>query len=131
MATTRGCEGTVRVGSNHVAEVKSFSFSESAEVIDTSTINASCNKSFQVGAVQVTGQVQCWWDATDTNGQEAMDVGATVALSLCPQGYSTGDIYYHGNAVITSREISAAVDGIVECSFSFQITGAWTRAVVV
>jgi len=130
MATTRGCSGAVRVGSNYVAEVKSWSFSESAEVIDTSVINASCNKSFQVGAVQVTGQISCWWDASDTNGQEALDVGATVTLSLCPEGYTTGDIYYTGSALITSREVSGAVDGIVECSFNFQVSGAWTRSVV-
>lgn len=129
MAVTRGCEGQVQVGTHAVAQVKSFSFSESASVIDTSTINAGCVKSFQAGPVQVTGQVGCWWDASDTLGQEAMVVGNTVTLVLAPQGMTTGDIYYTGSVLITSRDISAAVDGIVECSFNFQVSGAWTRTV--
>lgn len=130
MATTRGCTGTVRVSTHHVAEVKSWSFSQSAEVIDTSVINASCAKSFQVGAVQTTGNISCWWDASDTNGQEALDVGSSVTLSLCPEGYSTGDVYYTGTALITSWEVSGAVDGIVEATFAFQVNGNWTRSTV-
>ena len=130
MAITRGCYGTVEVDAATVAEVKAWELNTSAEVLDSSAIG-DCTKSYTVGAVDWSGTVSCWWDATDTNGQEAMDVGTTITtLSLQPEGDTTADVTYSGSAIITSIARSGAVDSIVEANFSFQGTGTLTQGVV-
>ena len=40
--------------------------------------------------------VECHWDETDTNGQEALDVGTSATIELYPEGADSGDAYYHG-----------------------------------
>ena len=44
MATHTGSEGTVKVGANAVAEIRSFSLEESGEVIETTTIRINIRK---------------------------------------------------------------------------------------
>ena len=71
-------------------------------MLDSSAIG-DCTKSYTVGAVDWSGTVSCWWDATDTNGQEAMDVGTTITtLSLQPEGDTAADVTYSGSAIITA-----------------------------
>ena len=67
-----------------------------------------------------------FWDETDTNGQTALAVGATVTLNFAPEGASTGDVKLTGNAIVTSKSISSSFDGLVEASISVQGTGGLT-----
>lgn len=130
MAYTRGCSGLVEVGSAAVAAVTAWELTESVEIIDTSTINNSCDASFTPGKVTRTGTVSCWWDATDTTGQEVMTPGATVTLTLKPEGDTTGDVTYSGSVVITEVSYGGSVDGAVTRNFSFRVDGAWTEGAV-
>ena len=129
MAVTRGCYGVVEISTNAIAEVKSWELNTSAEVLDSSSIG-SCTKSYTVGAVDWSGTISCWWDATDSTGQELMGVGDTVSLSVQPEGDTAADVTYSGSAIITSIARSGAVDSIVEANFSFQGTGALTQGTV-
>ena len=126
MANHTGVEGTVKVGTNTIAEIKSFTFSEAADTIEDSTINDTF-RTYQAGLKSWQGSVECFWDETDTNGQIALASGGTVTLNLYPEGATTGDIYYSGSVIINSVNTSVPTNGMVDCSFGFQGSGTFTR----
>ena len=130
MATHAGSEGTVKVGANAIAEIRSFSVEETGDTIDTSSMGDTA-RTYLAGLKTYTASIDCLWDETDTTGQGAMTVGSTVTLNLYPEGSTTGDIYYTGSAIITGRTITSSYDGLVEMSITCQGTGALTQATAV
>jgi predicted secreted protein len=123
MATHTGSEGLLKVGSATVAEVRSYTVSETGDTIeDTSMGDAS--RTYKTGLKTWTASVEAFWDELDTNGQGALDVGASVTLNVYPEGSSTGDVYYTGTALVTGKTVNGTFDGMVEASFTLQGTGA-------
>lgn len=125
MANHTGSEGTVKVGSNAIAEVRSFSINTSADTIEDTTINDTA-KTFQVGLTSWTAEVSCFWDETDTAGQGALTAGSSVTLNLYPEGAATGDKYWSGTAIVTSFNVSVPTAGMIEATFSAQGSGTLT-----
>ena len=125
MANHKGSEGVAKVGSNTIAEIKDFSLSETAETIDDTTMGDSA-RTKQVGLTTASGSMTAFWDETDSSGQGAMTVGASVTLNLYPEGATTGDNYATLTALITEKGISTTLDGMVETTVSFEATGAVT-----
>ena len=123
MATHTGSEGTVKVGANTVAEIRSFSISTSADLAEDTTMGDAW-RTHKTTLKSWSGSLDCFWDETDTTGQGAMTEGAEVTLSAYPEGASTGDKYYTGTAIITGLTINSSFDGLVEASFTFQGTGS-------
>lgn len=119
MATHIGNEGTVAIGANTIAEVASWSFTETLEMAEAPALGDTYIKRI-AGLKDSSGSITCFWDETDSNGQEAMTVGATVVLNLYPEGATTGDVYFTGNALITERgtEVSGPNDTVGR-TFSF------------
>jgi len=124
MANHTGSEGVVKIGTNTLSEVRSFTISETGDTIEDSTMG-DASRTYKAGMKTFTGSVVCYWDETDT-AQIALTVGAGVTLNLYPEGTTTGDKYYSGSVLITSIERSAAFDGMVEATFAFQGTGTLT-----
>ena len=129
MATHTGSSGVVKVGTNTVAEVRSFTLDTTAELLEDTTLTDT-SKSFQVGKKGATASVECFWDETDTNGQIAIAEGSSVALNLYPEGATSGDYYFSGTYLITANSVSVPTDGIIEATFSGTLTGALTRGTV-
>jgi hypothetical protein len=127
MATHAGSEGTVKVGSNAIAEIRSFSVEETGDTIDDSTMGDTA-RTYIAGLKTYTASIDCLWDETNTTGQGALTVGASVTLNLYPEGASTGDTYYTGSAIVTGRTITASYDGLVEMSITCQGSGALTQS---
>jgi len=128
MATFKGNEGTVLSGSDAVAEIRSFSVSETADVIEDTVMGDSA-KSYVASFTDATATVECYFDDTDT-AQNTFTVGSSVTLNLQMEGNTTGDHKLSGTALITGRDISAAADGMVEATFSMQITGGLNEGTV-
>jgi len=129
MANHTGVSGIVKVGSNAVAELRSFTIDTTAELIEDTTLTDT-SRSYQVGKKGATVSAECWWDETDTNGQIAIIEGSQVALNLYPEGADSGDYYFSGTWLIGSNSISIPTDGIIEASFNATLTGALTRGTV-
>ena len=129
MATHTGSAGTVKVGSNAIAELRSWSLDQSQDTVETTKLGDTV-KTYSATQSSSSGTMDCFWDETDTNGQVACTIGATVTLNLYPEGATTGDTYYTGSAIITSVGVAQAHDGIVERSIGFQVTGAVTIGTV-
>ena len=90
MATHAGSEGKVFVGSNQVAEVKSWSMEVTSDTVDASIIGTSWRKN-QATIKSWSGSFDAFWDETDTDGQGALTVGGTVTLNMYPEGDDSGD----------------------------------------
>lgn len=129
MATHAGSEGTVKSGSNAIAEVRSFSLEESADTIEDTTMG-DASRTYLTGLKTFSGSVDVFWDETDTDGQVSFAVGSSVTLAVYPEGDTAGDTYYSGTAIVTGRTITSSFDGMVEASFTLQGTGALTATTV-
>jgi predicted secreted protein len=122
MATHTGSEGTIKIGSDTVGEIRSYSISETADTIeDTSMGDAS--RTYKTGLKSFTASVDVFWDENDA-GQTALAIGSTVTLNVYPEGASTGDKYFTGSAIVTGLTVNGSFDGMVEASLTLQGTGA-------
>jgi len=129
MANHTGTSGLVKVGTNTVAEVRSFTINTTSELLEDTTLTDT-SKTYQVGKKGATVSVECFWDETDTNGQIAIAEGSQVALNLYPEGADSGDYYFSGTWLISGNSISTPTDGIIEATFDATLTGALTRGTV-
>ena len=129
MATHTGSEGTVKVGSNAIAEIRSFSIEQSADTLEDTTMGDTA-RTYKSSLTTYTGSVDVLWDAGDTTGQGALDIGVEVTLNLYPEGDTSGDVYYTGSAIVTGVTVNSTYDGLVEMSISVQGNGALTQTTV-
>ena len=129
MATHKGSEGTVKVGSNAVAEIKSYSIEESADTLEDTAMGDTA-RTYKSSLTSFSGSLDVFWDETDTNGQGALTIGSEVTLNVYPEGDEAGDTYYTGTAIVTGVSRSASFDGLIEASVYVQGTGALTSTTV-
>lgn len=127
MATHTGSEGTVRVGSNAIAEIRSYSVEETADTVEDTSMG-DAYRTFKTTLKGWSGSVDVFWDETDTNGQVALVVGTEVTANFFPEGASAGvsEKYYSGTAIVTGRTVTGSFDGMVESTITLQGTGALT-----
>ena len=128
MATHTGSEGTIKIGSDTVGELRSFSLESTAETIEDTSMGDT-SRTYKVGLKTFTGTASVFFDETD-NGQTALVAGAEITLNVYPEGASSGDTYYTGSAIVTGRTINSSFDGMVEMEISFQGNGALTESTV-
>lgn len=131
MATTTGSSGVVKVATSGgsvavVGEVRSYTFDGTADTIEDSVMGDSA-RSYKAGLKTNTLTVECYWDEADAP-QGVLDERASVDFELYPTGTGTGETYFSGSGIVTSRSVTASFDGMVEASFSIQCSGAVTEA---
>ena len=129
MATHKGSEGIVKVGSNSVAEIRSYSIEESADTLEDTSMGDSAI-TYKPSLTSFSGSLDVFWDETDSSGQGALSIGSEVTLNVYPEGDTTGDTYYTGSAIVTGVSRTGAFDGLVEASISVQGNGALTESTV-
>ena len=129
MANHKGSEGLVKIGSNTLAELKSYSIDHTTSTIEDTTLSDT-SKTFQAGTSEFSGSADCFWDETDSTGQGALTAGAQVTLYIYPEGADSGATVYSGTAIVTGINRTASVEGMVDVSFSFQGTGDLSTATV-
>jgi len=128
MATHTGSEGTVKIGSDVLGSIRSYTIESTGETIENSTMGLSA-RTYVAGLTTFTGSFEVYFDETDT-AQSAVDAGASVTFSVYPEGDEAGDTYYTGSGIVTGRSITASFDGMVEMSLSVQGSGALTETTV-
>lgn len=125
MATHTGSEGTVKVGANAIAEIRSYSVEQTSDTVEDTTMGDTW-RTHKTTLRSWTASVDCFWDESDTTGQGALTVGSEVTLNLYPEGATTGDTYLTGTGIVTSKTVTGSFDGMVESSISVQGTGTLT-----
>ncbi len=131
MATTHGNNGTVKIAANILAEIRSFSFNEEADHAEDSAIGDTAETHIAGEFTsRWTGRVECWWDPTDTLGQEALTIGASVVLNMYPEGAAASDNYRTGTASVIGIDATLQRGVTVGVEFRFRGNGALARATV-
>jgi len=128
MATHKGSEGIIKVGSDSVLEIRSYSIEESADTLEDTSMGDSA-RTYKPSLTSFSGSLDVFWDETDT-GQNALSIGSEVTLNVYPEGDTAGDIYYSGSAIVTGVSRAGSFDGLVEASISVQGNGALTETTV-
>ena len=130
MATTKGSSGVVKlaVSGGSVAamgEVRSFTLDETADTIEDSVMGDTA-RTYLSSLTSATLSMDVYWDDADAV-QLVMDSGADLDFEISPTGTGTGEKYYAGGGILTSKSLTASFDGMVEGSFALQISGAITE----
>jgi predicted secreted protein len=126
MAIHKGAEGTVHVGTDAVAEIRSYAVEETADTLETTSMGDAA-RTHLASLTSFSGSLDVYWDETDT-AQIALTVGTSVTIKFYPEGTASSAKYYSGTAIVTGVSRSASFDGLVEASISVQGTGALTLA---
>jgi len=106
--------------------VRSYTLTQSADTIEDTTMGDT-NRTYVSSLKTGTLSAEVYWDDADAV-QLVMDAAADVIFEVYPTGSGTGEKYYSGAGIVTSNEITASFDGMVEGSFEVQISGAVTEA---
>lgn len=116
MAVQKGNNGVVKIGTQAVAQVTSFSVTEEADMLETTAIG-DVARNYTPGLRQISGTVECNMDLADA-GQELMEVGDTVSLVLGFDSSATENIT--GDVIITAANVEMAPDGLATVTFDYQ-----------
>ena len=131
MATTKGSSGVIKLAVTGgtvaaMGEVRSYTFTQSADTLED-TVMGDSNRTYLASLKSGTLSAEVYWDDADAV-QLVMDAAADIDFEVYPTGTGSGEKYYTGSGIVTSNEITASFDGMVEGSFEVQISGAVTEA---
>jgi hypothetical protein len=129
MATFKGNDGTVKSGSNAIAEIISFTVDETADTIETTTMGDAA-KTYVASFKDATATVETYFDDTDSSGQGTLTVGSSVTVNFQMEGDTTGDHKLSGTAIITGFSLGVSADGINTATYTMQISGGLTAGTV-
>ena len=125
MAVFTGKAGVVQTGSNALAEVRSYSITQTGDTTESTSMGDSA-KTFEATLTEFSGSVDVFFDDTDSSGQVSLTIGSSFTLNLAPEGTGSGSYKLSGSAIVTDITRTASHDGLVEMSIAFQGTGALT-----
>lgn len=131
MATTKGSSGVIKVQVKDttvavMGEVRSYTLTQTADTIEDTAMGDTV-RTYVSSLKSSTLSCEVYWDDADAQ-QLIMDAGASIDFEIYPTGTGSGEKYYTGEGIVTSNEITASFDGMVEASFEVQVTGAVTEA---
>jgi predicted secreted protein len=124
MATHTGSEGTIKIGSTVLGELRSYTLEQTSDTIEDTSMGDSV-RTYKAGLKASSGSASVFFDEADA-GQLLCTVGSSITLNLFPEGNSTGDKFYAVDAIVTGYNVSASFDGMVEAEITFQGNGAVT-----
>lgn len=125
MAVFTGKAGVVQTSSNDIAEVRSYSITESGDTTESTSMGDSA-KTYEPTLTEFSGSIDLFFDDTDSSGQVSLTIGSEFTLNLAPEGTSSGAYKLSGTGIVTEKTITAAHDGLVEMTIGFQGDGALT-----
>ncbi len=128
MATFAGKDGIVKIGSNAIGEIRSYSIEQTMDTIEDSTMGDG-DRTYVASLKSFSGSLDCYFDEADS-GQTDFQVGDTGTISVLMEGDTSSDHSLSGSILVTGRTITASFDGMVEASITFQGTGALTEGTV-
>ena len=131
MATNKGSSGVVKIAASGgsaavVGEVRSYSIDTTADTVEDTVMGDSA-RTYLPSLTSATLSVECYWDDGDAQ-QLVLDEGTDIDWEIHPTGTGAGEKYYSGGGVVTAKTITASFDGMVEASFSVQVSGAVTES---
>ena len=155
MATIRGHEGILKmeaqgVTAETVLNLTSYTVDTTQDTIETTSMglagtSASADvpqnttgraRTYTKGLMTYTGSADFQYDDASPQNQNVAplnvfsDTANTASIELFPEGTASSDIKVTGLVIVTGFSITAAVDGIVTGSLTFQGHGDLTSTTV-
>jgi len=128
MTVYHGKGGVVKLGSATLAQVKSWTFSQTSDTQDSSTMGID-DETHVPGRRNASGSINCLYDETDATGQEVLVAGASVSIILNPAGTTATRKNRSFTATITKIDEGVTDGSIVTRNFDYKVNGAVTRGV--
>jgi hypothetical protein len=122
MAMHKGQNGKVSIGAAFVGHLTNWSINEKAALHDQTAAEDAWGVS-EAGIKTWSGSITMRLDH-ETDGNQLLRAGATLALELYSEGNASGKTYYSGDAILEDHGIASPYDGNTERTFSFTGTGA-------
>jgi predicted secreted protein len=139
MSTFTGQSGIIKVGSDIVGELRSFTIEQTQDTIETTSMQAAgssstpVSRSYKPGLSTFSISGDVYFDGDDAGqtplegGLDEGGLGTALVFKVYPAGVaSTDGKAFTGSAIMTSFSVSSSVDGAVEASFAAQGTGDLT-----
>jgi len=129
MATVHGTQGRVEIGTNLVARITGWTLNETMKPYDTTDValdNPAPAETHIAGPTAWTATIECNWDKSDTTGQGALTIGASVVVHLEPEGNATGDTDITGTASVVGIRRQVSDGALVSATFDVQGNGVLT-----
>jgi hypothetical protein len=130
-----GTAGLVAIGAtlstaSLVAEITKFSVEEEIGLVDDTAMGDTSRTHISGAGIRTwTATIECHWDDTDTTGQTALSIGASVTVNLCPEGRAAGDRYASGTASVVNKGVDVPMEGTITSVIQVQGNGALTWGV--
>lgn len=126
MAKVLGNSGIVKADTYTIAEVTKFDVTITPVIVSDVAIGDTWSES-AAGTKSWSGTIECFYDVTDTNGQQSIAAGDSVDLLLYPEGVVEGKTVFTGSAIIGPVTKSVTKDAYVTATFPFVGNGAVTE----
>jgi len=131
MAIAKGYEAVLKIGTNTLGQVSSFTLNKMLETVDVSTIGVT-SKAFVSTLDSWSGSADLFFDDGDTATADLLAActggGVTVTCNFYVEGTVAGqDKYYYGDAFVTAIDWNTTAAGVLEASVSLQGTGTLTQ----
>ena len=123
MTTYTGQLGAVLIGANPVAEIRAFEITAVSDTIDD-TVMGDTWKTNKATHKSWSGSMDVLYDHTNTNGQNALTIGAGLTGLFYPSQNLSTQAELTGPLIITERAVKTSHEGLVEMTISFIGNGA-------
>lgn len=128
MATIKGNSGVVKIGANNIAEITSFSITETEGTVEDTALGDAARTYVPDALPTWTASINCHHYKGDTNGQALMLVGESLSFVFNPAGTGSGTETLTGTGIVTSRQVGDVANAaIVPLAIQVQGTGALTH----
>jgi hypothetical protein len=129
MARYKGKDGAIEAGGTEIGEVESFDYTVNINELDANVIGSD-STGLETGQKSLSGTISVLSDPTDA-GQITLTVGSEVALTLFPQGETTGLTELScPTAVITEKGVTVSAGDLVKTTYNFRNNGDFTDGTV-
>jgi hypothetical protein len=122
MATIAGKGASVKIGANTVAELDTWEYNPTIDLIEKTPFLAN-SKTHQAGLADGSGSLKGRHDQTDTNGQVALRTAMLAGTQVTMLLYVDGTHKYTVPTLIKSMPVKVGVAGLVEQQIDFQQDG--------
>ncbi len=92
MATHTGSEGTIKIGSTVLGELRSYTLEQTSDTIEDTSLGDSV-RTYKTGLKASSGSASVFFDEADA-GQILCTVGSAITLNVFPEGNTAGDKFY-------------------------------------
>ncbi len=117
MALVDSVNSKIYIGTHAIAEILSWDVKSSVGKKSKRNINSTKHE-YSATIKDGSNSIQCHYDPDDTEAQNALRAGETVALEVYPNGKTGGEPMFTGTVLIEEFSISGKSDEWVDAEIS-------------